>query len=229
MKKFLCLFLSGLLLISVTGCGLSNTGKGALIGTGGGAAAGAGIGAIFGKGKGAAIGAGVGAIVGGVAGTLIGKKMDKQAKELAQISGAQVDTVTDTNNGLTAIKVTFDGGILFATGKSTLSNSAKNSLNEFAASLINNPQTNVDITGHTDNTGSLAVNQRLSKERAAVVKSYLEQAGVGSSRMSSEGYDYQYPVASNDTEAGRAQNRRVEIYITANDTMIRQAQNGTLQ
>ena len=115
MKKFLCIFLSAALLFGVSGCGsLTNTGKGAMIGTGGGAAVGAGLGAIFGKGKGAAIGAAVGAVAGGIAGTLIGKKMDKQAKELAQINGAQVDTLTD-QNGLTAIKVTFDQGILFAT------------------------------------------------------------------------------------------------------------------
>ena len=229
MKKFLCIFLSAALLFGVSGCGsLTNTGKGAMIGTGGGAAAGAGIGAIFGKGKGAAIGAAVGAVVGGVAGTLIGKKMDKQAKELAEINGAQVDTLTD-QNGLTAIKVTFDQGILFKTGKSDLSASAKNSLDQFAVSLQNNPQTNVQIYGHTDNTGSLAVNQRLSKERAMSVLNYLNNAGVAKSRMVSDGFDYQFPVASNDTEAGRAQNRRVEVYISANEQMIQAAENGTLQ
>ena len=210
MKKFLCIFLSAALLFGVSGCGsLTNTGKGAMIGTGGGAAIGAGIGAIFGKGKGAAIGAAVGAVAGGVAGTLIGKKMDKQAKELAQINGAQVDTLTD-QNGLTAIKVTYDQGILFATGKSNLSATAKNSL-------------------HTDNTGSLAVNQRLSKERALSVLNYLSNAGVAKTRMVSDGFDYQFPVASNDTEAGRAQNRRVEVYISANEQMINDANNGTLQ
>ena len=228
MKKILCLVLSAALLLGVSGCGMNNTGKGAVIGAGGGAAVGAGLGAIFGKGKGAAIGAAVGAVAGGVAGTLIGKKMDKQAKELAQINGAQVDTVTDTN-GLTAIKVTFDGGILFATGKSNLSNSAKNALSEFAVSLLNNPQTNVQIYGHTDNTGSLATNQRLSKERANAVKNYLLNSGVPGNRMVSDGFDYQFPVASNDTEAGRAQNRRVEVYITANEAMINAANNGTLQ
>ena len=221
MKKFLCIFLSAALLWGVSGCNMSNTGKGAMIGTGGGAAVGAGIGALFGKGKGAAIGAAVGAVAGG------GKKMDKQAKELAQINGAQVDTLTD-QNGLTAIKVTFDQGILFATGKSNLSASAKNSLNEFATSLLNNPQTNVQIYGHTDNTGSLATNQRLSKERALSVLNYLSGAGVPTSRMVSDGFDYQFPVASNDTEAGRAQNRRVEVYISANEQMIQDANNGTL-
>lgn len=199
-----------------------------MIGAGGGAAVGAGLGAIFGKGKGALIGGAIGAVAGGVAGTLIGKKMDKQAKELANIPGAQVDTVTDQNN-LPAIKVTFDGGILFATGKSTLSQKAKTSLNEFALSLKENPQTNVQIYGHTDNTGSREVNERLSKERAAVVKNYLGDAGVASTRLTSDGFAYDYPVASNDTEAGRAQNRRVEIYISANEEMVQAANNGTLQ
>ena len=216
------------MLLGMTGCDLTNTQKGAAIGAGGGAAAGAGIGAIFGKGKGAAIGAAIGTVVGGVAGTLIGKKMDKQAKELAAINGAQVDTVTDTN-GLKAIKVTFDSGILFATGKSNLSQSAKNSLAQFAVSLQNNPQTNVQIYGHTDNTGTRAVNERLSNDRAAAVKSYLVNSGVAGNRMTTQGMAYDEPVASNDTEAGRAQNRRVEVYITANEAMIQQANNGTLQ
>lgn len=226
----MCLLLSGLMIFGVSSCSYmqTNQGKGTAIGTGGGAAVGAGLGAIFGKGKGAAIGAAIGAVVGGTAGTLIGKKMDKQAKEIAQIPGAQVDTVTDQNN-LTAIKVTFDNGILFATGKSALSSSAKNSLDQFATSLQNNPQTNVQIYGHTDNTGSREINEKLSNERAAVVKSYLTDAGVSTSRMTSEGFAYDYPVASNDTEAGRAQNRRVEIYISANEDMINAANSGTLQ
>ena len=228
MKKLLCVVLSAALILGISGCGMNNTSKGALYGAGGGAAVGAGLGAIFGKGKGAAIGAAIGTVVGGTAGVLIGKKMDKQAKELAQINGAQVDTVTDTN-GLTAIKVTFDGGILFATNKSDLSQSAKNALTKFAVSLQNNPQTNVQIYGHTDNTGSLEVNQRLSKARANSVLTYLMNSGIASSRMVSEGYDYQFPVASNDTPEGRAQNRRVEVYISANQEMIQAAENGTLQ
>ena len=228
MKKILCVALSAALLLGVTGCGLNNTSKGAIFGTGGGAAVGAGIGALIGKGKGAAIGAAVGAVAGGVAGTLIGKKMDKQAKELAQISGAQVDTVTDVN-GFEAIKVTFDSGILFDFNKSNLSASAKNSLTKFAASLQNNPQTDVQIYGHTDNVGSRAANEKVSAARADEVKKYLVNSGVASSRMTSQGLAYDYPVADNSTEAGRAQNRRVEVYITANEEMIQAAENGTLQ
>ena len=207
---------------------MNNTAKGGLLGGGGGAAIGAGIGALIGKGKGAAIGAAIGAVAGGTAGALIGRKMDKQAKELAQINGAQVDTVTDVNN-LTSIKVTFDSGILFDFNKSNLSASAKNSLSQFAASLQNNPQTDVQIYGHTDNVGTRAANEKVSTQRAEEVRKYLVNSGVSNSRLTSQGLAYDYPVASNDTEAGRAQNRRVEIYISANDAMIKAAEAGTLK
>ncbi len=224
----MCLLLSALMILGISSCNMSNTAKGGLLGGGGGAAIGAGIGALIGKGKGAAIGAAIGAVAGGTAGALIGRKMDKQAKELAQIAGAQVDTVTDVNN-LTAIKVTFDSGILFDFNKSNLSASAKKSLTQFATSLQNNPQTNVQIYGHTDNIGTRAANEKVSTQRAEEVRKYLVNSGVSNSRLTSEGLAYDYPVASNDSEAGRAQNRRVEIYISANDDMIQAAQNGTLQ
>lgn len=207
---------------------MTNTGKGALIGGGGGGALGAGIGALIGGGKGAAIGAAVGAAVGTGAGALIGKKMDKQAAELKQqLADADVQTVTD-QNGLQAIKVTFEGGILFPTGKYTLSPQAQADLARFANSLKNNPDTNVQIYGFTDNTGSFAVNQRLSGERADAVMSFLANSGVSPTRLSAQGIPMADYVASNETAAGRAQNRRVEIYITADANMIRQAQEGTL-
>lgn len=229
MKKILCVFLSAALLLGSTGCGsLNNTTKGAMIGTGSGAAVGAGLGALLGGGKGAAIGALLGTAAGATAGTLIGKKMDKQKAELAKIEGAKVETVTDQNN-LEAIKVTFDNGILFPTGKSTLSKTAQQSLSEFASSLKNNPSTDVSIYGYTDNTGSLEVNQKLSNMRALSVQQYLMDSGVESGRMAAKGYGWENPVASNDTKAGRAQNRRVEIYITANQEMVNQANQGTLK
>ena len=229
MKKSLCVLLSVLLMLGVSGCGsMNNATKGGLIGGGGGAAIGAGIGALIGKGKGAAIGGAIGAVAGGVAGTLIGKKMDKQREELARISGAQVDTCTDVN-GFEAIRVTFDSGILFGFNSSKLSEDAKASLSKFATSLINNPQTDVQIYGHTDNVGTRAANDKVSTARANEVKSYLVNSGVPGGRLSSQGLAYDYPVASNDTEAGRAQNRRVEIYITANEDMIKAAQDGTLK
>ena len=228
MKKTMCLLLSALMILGISSCNMNNTAKGGLLGGGGGAAIGAGIGALIGKGKGAAIGAAIGAVAGGTAGALIGRKMDKQAKELAQINGAQVDTVTDVNN-LTAIKVTFDSGILFDFNKSNLSASAKNSLSQFAASLQNNPQTHVQIYGHSDNVCTRVANEKVSTQRAEEVRKYLVNSGVSNSRLTSQGLAYDYPVASNDTEAGRAQNRRVEIYISANDAMIKAAEAGTLK
>lgn len=229
MKKFMSLFMSAVLLISFSGCGsMSKTLQGGLIGGGGGAAVGAGIGALIGKGKGAAIGGAIGAVAGGVAGTLIGKHMQKKADELAAIEGASVTTVTDAN-GFTGIQVTFDEGILFDTGKYALKTPAKNALTRFATSLINDPNTNVQIYGHTDNTGSRAVNEKLSLNRANAVKNYLQNSGVAGTRMDTKGLAYDYPIADNSTAAGRAQNRRVEVYITADDTMIQQAEAGTLQ
>lgn len=214
-----------------TGCSsMTNTGKGAAIGGGGGAALGAGLGALIGGGKGAAIGTAIGAAVGAGAGVLIGKKMDKQQAELqAELAKqAEVEKVTDSN-GLQAIKVTFNGGILFPTNGTTLSTGAKTDLSKFAASLINNPQTNVQIYGYTDDTGTLAVNERVATGRADAVRNYLLNSGVAATRLSAEGLPMQDYIASNATAEGRAQNRRVEIYITADQAMIEAANNGTLQ
>ena len=217
------------MLIGGAGCNsLNNTGKGALIGGGGGAATGAGIGALIGGGKGAAKGSAIGAAVGAGAGALIGKKMDKQQEQLAStLPDAQVEQTTD-QNGLQAIKVTFDGGILFPTGKYTLNSQAQQDLSRFAVSLKQNPLTDVQILGFTDNTGSFAVNSKLSNERADAVMTYLVNSGVSPTRMTAKGIPMADYVASNDTEAGRAQNRRVEIYITASPEMIQQAENGNL-
>ena len=136
-----------------SGCGMTNTAKGGLIGGGGGAALGALVGGVIGHGKGAAIGAAVGTAVGAGAGVLIGKKMDKAAAQAEKIEGAEVEQVTD-NNGLQAVKVTFDSGILFATGNAALSSSAKASLSKFANNVLNqNRDMDVTIYGYTDNQG----------------------------------------------------------------------------
>lgn len=225
--KHIAICLLGASIISMTACSsMSNTAKGTAIGAGSGAAVGAGVGAIAGKGKGAAIGAGIGAVVGGVAGALIGKKMDKQAEELKQqLEGAEVETV---NNG-EAIKLTFDSGILFASGKADLSEASKVSLAKFAGSLLQNSDTNISIEGHTDATGSNSVNQPLSENRAKSVYSFLATQGVSAGRMTTIGHSSNNPVADNSTAEGRAKNRRVEVYITANQQMIEQAQAGTLK
>lgn len=212
----------------LSSCNMSNTGKGALIGTGGGGAVGSGIGALIGGGKGAAIGAGVGAAVGAGVGALIGNKMDKQQKKLEEeLANAKVEQTTDAN-GLQAIRVTFDGGILFPTGKWTINQGAQAELKQFAQSLQQNPLTDVYIAGYTDNTGSMAANEKVSTNRADAVKAFLANQGVAANRMTAKGLPMQDYIASNDTEAGRAQNRRVEIYIYASKDMIEQAENGTL-
>lgn len=214
--------MSAALLLSSCGS-MTNLGKGALIGGGGGGALGAGVGALIGGGKGAGIGAAIGAAVGAGAGALIGRKMDKQAQQLKEIENAKVETTTDAN-GLQAIKVTFDGGILFPTNGSTLSAAARTDLSQFAISLIQNPETNVEVYGYTDNTGTLAVNQKVSDARANAVRTYLIESGVSGNRIVAQGRPLCDYVASNETAAGRAQNRRVEIYISANETMIKQAE-----
>lgn len=228
--KTLCAATLAISLIASSGCNsMNNMGKNSLIGGGAGAVAGAGLGALIGGGKGAAIGAAIGAGVGAGAGALIGRKMDKQQQQLAaQLPDAKVQETTD-QNGLQAIKVTFPGGILFQTGKYALNPQAQQDLSQFANSLRQNPLTDVQILGFTDNTGSFSVNQRLSGERADAVLSYLVNSGVSPTRLSAKGIPMADYVASNDTEAGRAQNRRVEIYITASPEMVKQAEAGTLQ
>lgn len=193
----------------------SNTTKGAVIGT----SAGAGIGALIGgKAGNTAIGAIAGAVIGGAAGTLIGKKMDKQAKEIENtVAGAEVEQVGE------GILVKFDSGILFDTGKSALKGGAKTNIAKLVETLNKEPDTEILVLGHTDNTGSLAVNQKLSLERANSVKSYAVAQGLSGARIKTQGKDFSEPVASNDTESGRAENRRVEVVIVAGKKMQDQA------
>lgn len=229
LKTLVMLLVGGSLICATSSCNMSNTGKGALIGGGGGAGVGAGVGALIGGGKGAAIGSAIGAAVGAGAGALIGNRMDKQAAKLKeQLANADVETVKDAND-LTAIKVTFPGGILFPTNGTTLSATAQTELAQFAASLKENPNTNVQIYGFTDNTGTMAVNQRVSTGRADSVLSFLAQCGITPTRLSAQGVPMADYVATNDTPAGRAQNRRVEIYVSADQEMIKQAEAGTLK
>lgn len=221
-----------------SGCGMTNTAKGGLIGGGGGAALGALVGGVIGHGKGTAIGAAVGTAVGAGAGVLIGKKMDKAAAQAEKIEGAEVEQVTD-NNGLQAVKVTFDSGILFATGNAALSSSAKASLSKFANNVLNqNRDMDVTIYGYTDNQGwrnstaeqSFQKNLNLSQERAQSVSSYLLGCGVSASQIKTvEGMGENNPIADNSTEAGRRENRRVEVYMYASQQMIQQAEAGTLR
>ena len=239
--KFTALVLCATLILS--GCAsMNNTTKGGLIGGGSGTTLGGIIGNMVSgksdKGKGTAIGAGIGAVVGTVAGVLIGKKMDKAAAQAAAIEGTQVEQVTD-NMGLQAVKVTFDSGILFGTGASTLSSSAKASLSKFANNVLKqNPEMDVNIYGYTDNQGwknstaeqSKQKNLDISQERAQSVSSYLMSCGVATSQIQAvEGWGEDNPVADNSTAAGRQENRRVEVYLYASPEMIQQAEAGTLK
>ena len=172
-------FLAGALVLS--SCGASNAVKGAGIGAAGGGAIGAGIGRVLGN---TAVGAVIGGVVGGTAGTLIGKKMDKQKKELERdVKDAKIESVNDGQ----AIRVTFDSGILFATGSATLSSTSQATLRKFAANLSEHSDTDLMIIGHTDNTGTDRVNNPLSYNRAASVRSFLAGQGVSSSRIKVEG------------------------------------------
>lgn len=231
--KITALFLSVSMLLS--SCSMNNTGKGALIGAGGGAAVGSLVGTLVAgnKGKGAGIGAAVGTAVGAGVGALIGRKMDKAKTAAEAVENAQVETVTD-NNGLQAVKVTFDSGILFATSSASLSSSASASLAKFASTVLNvNKDMDVAIKGYTDNqpwknstaAESVQKNLNLSQQRADAVSNYLKQCGVSSTQITSvEGLGEANPVADNSTAAGQEQNRRVEIYLYASKAMIEAAQ-----
>ena len=207
----------------------NNMQKGAGIGAGGGAILGAIIGHVAGN---TAIGAAIGGAVGAGAGAIIGKKMDKAKAEAEAVKNAQVESVTDAN-GLQAVKVTFDSGILFATGKAQLSATAKSSLTQLATVLKNNADCDIAIQGYTDNQGwkgstaeqSAEKNLALSQERAQAVSSYLLGLAVPANQIKSvEGFGEANPVASNATPAGQAENRRVEVYMYASQKMIQEAQ-----
>jgi outer membrane protein OmpA-like peptidoglycan-associated protein len=204
--------------------GMSKTTKGGLLGAGGGAAAGAILGRVIGGGaKGTAIGAIIGAAAGGTAGALIGRKMDKQAADLQKdMQNARVERVGE------GIKITFDSGILFDTNSATLRYASEADITKMAAVLQKYPDTNVLIEGHTDNSGTDAINQPLSERRAQAVANSAIAKGVASSRITSTGYGSTQPVADNSTAEGKQANRRVEIAIYANEKMKKAAENGTL-
>lgn len=205
----------------MAGCSASKTVKGGVIG----AAAGGAVGAAIGKAAGnTALGAIIGAAVGGTAGALIGRYMDKQAEEIEKdIEGAKVERVGE------GIKITFDSGILFETGKSNLQPTAKANIEKLSKILMKYEDTNVLIEGHTDADGSEEFNQKLSDARANTVAAHAKGQGVTSSRITTVGYGELQPVASNETADGKRLNRRVEIAIFANDDLKEAAEKNQLQ
>ena len=181
---------------------------------------GAGIGAAVGAAAGALSGSGstsrrdralIGAAVGAAAGGGIGAYMDRQEAQLResmQGTGIEVERQGDD------IVLNMPSSVTFGFDSSELTSSARSALNDVSDVLHQYPETRINIAGHTDSTGSADYNQRLSERRAESVGNYLGQSGVDRSRLSMRGYGLTQPVASNDTESGRAQNRRVEITLT---------------
>ena len=220
--KFFALSMCAALLLS--SCGTwKNTAWGSAIGTVAGSAVGLGIGYWIdhnsNSNTGKIVGTSVGAAVGATAGALIGRKMDKAAAAAKEVEGAQVETVDV--NGLPAVKVTFESGILFGFNSSTLSAEAKAALTEFAEVLKATPDADVAILGHTDNVGTEKANQSVSEKRAKAVADFLTAQAVPATQIKDVlGMSYNQPVASNDTEEGKAQNRRVEVFIYASQAMI---------
>lgn len=198
------------------GCdSLTKTQKGVGIG----AAAGGIVGGLIGKKAGnTAVGAIIGAAVGGTAGGFIGKRMDKQAEEIKNaIPNAEVIREGE------GIIVKFDSGILFDFDKFDLKDVAKTNVQSLASSLNKYPGTDIKIIGHTDSRGTEEYNMRLSERRAAGVKAYAVAQGVPAARLLTMGKGYAEPIGDNATEAGRAENRRVEIVIVANDQLKKEA------
>lgn len=200
-------------------CKSSNAVKGGAIG---GAAGGVLGGVIAGKGN-TAVGVLIGSAIGGSAGAIIGNEMDKAAEELQRdLEGATVERVGE------GIKITFDSGLMFPVDESALNATSKSNLTELAETLKKYDETNILVEGHTDNTGPDDYNMDLSRRRAYSVEDYLTANGISKERMEISAYGEMQPIATNETEAGRQQNRRVEVAIYANKKMQRMAERGEI-
>lgn len=226
MKKYSAILLGSVMILSTvfTSCeavkNTSNSQRGVAIGAVGGAVLGGVLGNNVGKGGKGALGAVLGGIIGGVAGGVIGNKMDKQAREIqTALPGAQVERVGE------GIKLVLgENAVRFDTNKSTLTAAAKANLDKLVPVFNQYPDTNIQIYGYTDSTGSPEYNLTLSDQRAASVRAYLAGKGLSSSRFVTTGLGIADPIATNDTPEGRSQNRRVEFAITANEKMVQEAQ-----
>jgi outer membrane protein OmpA-like peptidoglycan-associated protein len=198
--------------LGVSGCAsMTETQKGTAKGAAVGAGAGAVVGAVAGGGKGAAIGAVVGAGAGAIAGNIWSKRMQAQKQEMETATagtGVQVSQTADNR-----LKLDIPSDISFDTNRADIKSNFRPILDNFASSLTKNPGTTVTIIGHTDSTGSDAINNPLSVNRAASVRDYLAARGVASNRIGIDGRGSREPLVANDSDANRAKNRRVEIYV----------------
>ena len=200
----------------LTGCAsLNNKERGAVIG----AATGAAAGGLIGRSNGSTSrGAIIGAVVGGAAGAVIGHQMDQQAKEIQQnIPGAVVERVGE------GIQVTFASGLLYDFNSDVVRGEAGTNLRKLAESLSKYPNTELLIVGHTDSVGTAAYNASLSQRRADAAAAFLAAQGVPRARLRTEGKGPAEPVARNDSENGRSQNRRVEVAIFASESLKQRA------
>jgi outer membrane protein OmpA-like peptidoglycan-associated protein len=213
------IILSVVAIILLGGCASMNKQqKGTAIGATGGAA----VGALVTKGN--IWGILAGAAIGGVAGNLIGKKMDQQAKELTQsVPTAQVERVGE------GINMTFESGLMFKINSSEINDAYKADLTSAAEVFAKYPDTNINIEGHTDDTGKDDFNMTLSEKRAKAVADFFISKGIAASRITEKGYGETQPKYPNDSEENRQKNRRVEIGIAANEEMKADAKAGTLQ
>lgn len=213
MKKIMVSGVAALALLGTSACVTDpNTGEKKISRTAIGGVGGAGLGYLLGGlvgGKTARI---VGAGIGAAAGGYVGYKMDQQIKELEEATAGSGIDVSETPNG-DGILVNLPD-VTFAVNSTAISPAMRNSLDGVADSMTTYPNSLIDVMGHTDSTGSETYNLDLSKRRADSVANYLVSRGVARARIETIGYGEQYPVADNSTEAGRAQNRRVEIRIT---------------
>jgi len=215
-KKIIALSLILSLVLMGMGCAeWSRMQKGAAIGAGAGGVAGGLIGHAAGS---TAVGVLLGAVIGGAAGAYIGNYMDKQAAEIERdIAGARVERVGE------GIKITFSSGIMFDIDRAVLKDEYKGEISELATILNKYEDTNILLEGHTDSTGTEEYNLDLSKKRSQSVANYLATQNVNPSRFTIMGYGESQPIASNETSEGRAQNRRVEVAIYANEKLKKAA------
>ncbi|MDB4293634.1 OmpA family protein [Maribacter sp.] len=220
-KKLIYLFMAMTLVVGCNATKNANkTQKGAVIGAAGGALIGGVLGNNIGKGGNTVLGAIIGAAVGGAAGGYIGNRMDKQAQRIEEeIPGAVVTRVGE------GINVTFteDAGVYFDTNKSNVKGTSATTLDKLAGIFKEYPKSYILVEGHTDSAGADAYNETLSEQRAKSVTSYLTSKGLDSGRFTTKWYGEAQPIGDNETKEGKAQNRRVELAIIADEELKKEA------
>lgn len=215
-KSSLLVLAAAVLMFTSSCSNMNKTQKGTAIGAGGGAV----VGGVIGKAAGnAALGAIIGAVVGGATGNVIGRKMDKQAEDIKNtVPSAKVERVAE------GITVEFSNAVMFGFNSYALTPSADTTLNSLITILNKYPETNIEVQGHTDSTGTFEYNQTLSENRAHSAAQYLKDHGISGTRITEKGYGKTAPKYPNSTPEGRAMNRRVEFLISANEQMKKEAQ-----